>query len=43
MDEGLHVAGIILTVQVAEKMKLEAQTWASPSASKTAMLYSRPT
>ena len=43
MDEDLHVAGMILTVQVAEKMKLEAQTGASPSDSKTAMLYSGPT
>ena len=30
MDEGWHVAEMILTVQVAEKMKLEAQTMASP-------------
>src|SRR5712692_11487112 len=31
MDEGWHVAEMILTVQVAEKMKLEAQTMAIPS------------
>jgi hypothetical protein len=26
MHEGWHVAGMILTVQVVEKMRLEAQT-----------------
>src|SRR5712664_3638445 len=31
MDEGWHVAEMILTVQVAEKMKLEAMTMAIPS------------
>src|SRR6266481_3931903 len=35
MDEGWHVAEMILTVQVAEKMKLEAQTMASPPTSRT--------
>jgi len=30
MDEGWHVAGMILTVQVAEKMKLAAHTTAQP-------------
>jgi hypothetical protein len=35
MDEGWHVAEMILTVQVAEKMKLGAQTIASPQASRT--------
>src|SRR5712672_2466757 len=40
MDEGWHVAEMILTVQVAEKMKLEAQTMASPPTSRTAVLYS---
>lgn len=31
MDEGWHVAGMILTVQVAKKTRLAAQTMASPS------------
>src|SRR6266481_4466778 len=43
MDEGWHVAEMILTVQVAEKMKLEAQTMASPPTSRTAVLYSYAT
>src|SRR6266852_2462209 len=43
MDEGWHVAGMILTVQVAEKRKLAAYTTAQPLASRTAMLYSRAT
>jgi len=30
MDEGWHVAGMILTVQVAEKRKLAAHTTAQP-------------
>src|SRR5713226_6862585 len=41
MDEGWHVAGMILTVQVAEKRKLAAHTTAQPPASRTAVLYSR--
>jgi hypothetical protein len=32
MHEGWHVAGMILTVQVVEKMRLEAQTMPSPPA-----------
>jgi DNA-binding winged helix-turn-helix (wHTH) protein/tetratricopeptide (TPR) repeat protein len=40
MAEGWHAAEMILTVQVAEKMKLEAQTMASPPTSRTAVLYS---
>ncbi len=43
MDEGWHVAGMILTVQVAEKRKLAAHTTAQPPASRTAVLYSRAT
>src|SRR6266852_7145378 len=43
MAEGWHAAEMILTVQVAEKMKLEAQTMASPPTSRTAVLYSRAT
>jgi hypothetical protein len=31
MHEGWHVAGMILTVQVVEKMRLEAQTMAQSS------------
>jgi hypothetical protein len=30
MDDGWRAAGMILTVQVAEKMRLGAQTTASP-------------
>ena len=41
MDEGWHVAGMILTVQVAEKRKLAAHTTGQPPASRTAVLYSR--
>jgi hypothetical protein len=36
MDEGWHVAGMILTVQVAEKRKLAAHTTAQPLANRTA-------
>jgi hypothetical protein len=36
MDEGWHVAGMILTVQVAEKRKLAAHTTGQPPASRTA-------
>src|SRR6266436_7887693 len=43
MDEGWHAAGMILTVQVAEKRKLAAHTTAQPPASRTAVLYSRAT
>src|SRR5713101_8053759 len=43
MDEGWHVAGMILTVQVAEKRKLAAHTTAQPPASRTAVLCSRAT
>src|SRR6266571_2219210 len=43
MDEGWHVAGMILTVQVAEKRKLAAHTTGQPPASRTAVLYSRAT
>src|SRR5712692_7846807 len=43
MDEGWHVAEMILTVQVAEKMKLAAHTTAQPPASRTAVLYSYAT
>jgi hypothetical protein len=30
MDEGWHVAGMILTLQVAEKMRLELRQWPMP-------------
>jgi DNA-binding winged helix-turn-helix (wHTH) protein/tetratricopeptide (TPR) repeat protein len=43
MDEGWHVAGMILTVQVAEKRKLAAHTTGQPPASRTAVLNSRAT
>jgi TolB-like protein/DNA-binding winged helix-turn-helix (wHTH) protein/Tfp pilus assembly protein PilF len=43
MHEGWHVAGMILTVQVVEKMRLEAQTMPSPPASGTPVLNFRAT
>jgi hypothetical protein len=43
MEEGWHAAGMILTVQVAEKMRLEAQTIAGPAASRTVVLNSQVT
>src|SRR5260370_13338200 len=43
MDDGWRVAGMILTVQVAEKMRLAPKTMASPPASRTLVLNSRVT
>src|SRR6266446_2077711 len=43
MDKGWRVAGMILTVQVTEKMRLAAGTMASPPASRTLVLNSRVT
>ncbi|PYU36382.1 MAG: hypothetical protein DMG31_01215 [Acidobacteria bacterium] len=34
MHEGWHVAGMILTVQIAEKMRLGVQTMTSPAAGR---------
>jgi TolB-like protein/DNA-binding winged helix-turn-helix (wHTH) protein len=43
MDDGWHEGGMILTVQVAEKMQLASRTMASPPASRTVVLNSRVT
>ena len=43
MAEGWRVAEMILTVQVLEKMGLEAQIMASPPAGRTVVLNSRVT
>jgi len=43
MDEGWHAAGMILTVQVAERGSLRLTPRPQPPASRTAVLYSRAT